>query len=190
MPTPFDLTEDKDDIMDNIEDAKLFSLTRIADREHLEKLRANSANSAYDEDSDDESSDDDEGADPDFIKLEDYDLEDEDQLNEILERQLDALYDHYQDLRSKKAASLAETRKDQRERERLELAQALSKDKRGVSALSTEDILKKSNPLLVDYEEGNASKKVGQWFSQNIFNVLNEESDNEESDDDGEQPAK
>jgi AdoMet-dependent rRNA methyltransferase SPB1 len=184
MPTPFDMTEEKDDIMDNIPESAYFSLSSITSREHLEKaLNSGIANAAYDA-SDSEDYDSDISVNSDIIDLEGYDLDDEEVIDQLLEKQLDAMYDKYTKERAKKQI-LAEKRQQIREQERKELAKALQKEKEESGQLSLEDIQKHQNPLLVNLDgEVSTSKKVGQWFSQNIFDVLQEE---EDEDKDGEE---
>ncbi len=189
MPTPFDLTEERDDIMDNIPDAAYFSLSSITSREHLEKaLSTASANAAYDNEDNASDSDDDlyvaTGVNEDEIDLNNVDLEDEDALDQLLEKQLDSMYEKFTKAREKKQA-MAERRQAVREQERKDLARALLKEKSEATGLSLEDLKKSSNPLLANYdEEVTTNRKVGQWFSQNIFDVLQ---DDEDSDDDEEE---
>lgn len=194
MPTPFEMTEERGDIMDNIPDAAYFSLSTITSRDHLEQaLASGSANAAYD-DSDASDSDDDiynGGDNEDVIDLDGYDLSDDAVIDELLEKQLDSMYDKFTKAREKKQ-KMAEKRQQVREQERKDLSNALLRERSEATGLSLEDLKKGSNPLLANFdEEATSSRKVGQWFSQNIFEVLQddeedeaEEEEDQESDED------
>jgi len=109
----------------------------------------------------------------------------------LLEKQLDSMYDKFTKAREKKQ-KMAEKRQQVREQERKDLSNALLRERSEATGLSLEDLKKGSNPLLANFdEEATSNRKVGQWFSQNIFEVLQddeedeaEEEEDQESDED------
>lgn len=192
MPTPFDMTEERGDIMDNIPDAAYFSLSTITSRHHLEQtLETGTANAGYDDSDYSDSDSDIDQKNPEILDLNNFDLDDDSTVDQLLELQLDSMFDKYTKARERKVV-MSERRQQVREQERMDLAKALIREKGEASGLSLEDMKKSTNPLLVNYEdEASSSRKVGQWFSQNIFDVLQDEDKEEEEkeSDDEDAPA-
>lgn len=169
MPLPSAMTERSDDILDNIEEATLFTLSSLNDRKELERaLDVTKAASEYDEHERDAE------AERHAKKPQEVSNVDQDEYDALIESQLESMYDTYLETRSKRVKSSIFKAAREKQKETDDLYDALEEEEE----LAYE---KEDNPLLVTFDgkKDKKSKKTEQWFSQNIFDVLNEDDDTE-----------
>jgi len=103
---------------------------------------------------------------------------DEEEENDILEAELDALYQQLMEKKTRRFKAGILQSREQRDQEKNELYQSINYEDEKYGSINT-------NPLLIEHRElGSRQSKANQFFSNNIFSVLQEEatgdSDNED----------
>eukprot|EP01027_Heterolobosea_sp_BB2_P000632 GEZU01000914.1.p1 GENE.GEZU01000914.1~~GEZU01000914.1.p1 ORF type:complete len:706 (-),score=347.91 GEZU01000914.1:751-2868(-) len=177
QPRGDQLTERPTDILDTFDDANLFALDTINSKELLTKVA--------DDVDPDELADDDSDV---YISGEDKEDEDED-YDTKLEKQFDEMYKQYLEKASKRDKKALMARRKEVEAEKEDLYAVLAKEKQSSlligKNIEDDDDDVNSNPLLVKFDanakNNNMSAKSKMWFSQSIFNVLRDDTEQQVS---------
>jgi AdoMet-dependent rRNA methyltransferase SPB1 len=172
QPKQLDLVERKEDLIDEYMNDTLFSLKDIKDVKSLESISTKNINFEKD-DSDIELSDNEE--DKEENSDDEFDSDEED--NEI-ENQLEEQYTEYLNTKSEYKRNKLLKKRVEKKKTDEDLTEKLIQGEEVIEEDNT-------NPLIAKFNE---PKKVNQWFSQNIFDVLREdENEFQGYNDDGEE---
>lgn len=171
--TALDLMERSDDVMDNIIEGHLFALSSLESREALERAVSREASKMMDEEAEEEE----------IQRKEEYERKKERELygedveydDEDMEEQLDQLYNQYKNEVSKERKLFLEQLKHLDSERRNKLFKEIKEE--------AAEVLGAGNPLLVELPDDESKPSIARqteaWYSQNIFNILQDDNTEE-----------